>query len=241
MNPKYLHIYQDIRDKILHNTYPTNSQLPDEITLTKIYDCSRMTIKKALDLLVNEGMIYRKRGQGTFVMTQMAQKRKLIVSERELIGLTKTALRADVPVGSEVLQFHLEFASETVADFLQIPVSSPVYYIERLRLIDHQPYVIEHTYMNPTLTPGITEDILHQSVYAYLEQELQLKIASSKKILRAAPSNDEEQQYLNLKPTEPVFEVEQIGYLDNGTPFEYSISHHRYDLFEFTSFGFSQQ
>ena len=60
MSVKYLQIYHAIREKILSNEYAINQQLPDEITLTKEFNSSRMTVKKALDLLVSEGLIFRK-------------------------------------------------------------------------------------------------------------------------------------------------------------------------------------
>lgn len=89
MSVKYLQIYHAIREKILSNEYAINQQLPDEITLTKEFNSSRMTVKKALDLLVSEGLIFRKRGQGTFVLSRGTSKRKLIVPERDIKGLTK--------------------------------------------------------------------------------------------------------------------------------------------------------
>lgn len=240
MNTKYLIIYQDIREKILRNIYSPNSQLPDEISLTKTFNCSRMTVKKALDLLVNEGLIFRKRGQGTFVMPQVTQKNKITIPERDIQGLTKISRNSRTTLRSEIIHFKLEFASPMLAEKLQLAPSSPVYNILRLRIIDDKPYVLEQTYMSTQLIPGITEEILHHSIYSYIEEQLKLRIASSMKILRASISSETEQKYLQLLPTEPIFEVEQIAYLDNGTPFEYSISRHRYDLFEFSSFGLRQ-
>lgn len=237
MSIKYLHIYNELREKILSNEYAMNEQLPDEITLTKQFDCSRMTVKKALDLLVSEGLIYRKRGQGTFVLSRGSSKRKLIVPERDIKGLTKISEDAHSKITSKIIHFKLEFANEFLAEKLQIPLQSPVYNIYRLRIIDDKPYVLEQTYMSTDIIPGITENILKKSIYNYIEGTLGLRIASATKILRASVSSEDEQYYLQLLPTEPVFEVEQVAYLDNGTPFEYSISRHRYDLFEFNSFA----
>ena len=138
---------------------------------------------------------------------------------------------------SEIIHFKLEFATKSIAEKLQISVSSPIYNIFRLRIIDDKPYVLEQTYMSTDLISGITEEILHHSIYSYIEGTLKLRIASAMKILRASISTETDQKYLHLSPTEPIFEVEQIAYLDNGTPFEYSISRHRYDLFEFSSYG----
>ncbi|CAG5880301.1 GntR family transcriptional regulator [Streptococcus pneumoniae] len=237
MSTKYLFIYNEIREKILCNKYTMNEQLPDEMTLAKQFACSRMTIKKALDLLVSEGLIFRKRGQGTFVLSRGSSKRKLIVPERDIRGLTKISEDAHSTIDSRIIHFKLEFANEFLAEKLQVALQSPVYNIYRLRIIDGKPYVLEQTYMSTDVIPGITEDILQKSIYNVMEGKLGLHIASATKILRASSSSENEQHYLQLLPTEPVFEVEQVAYLDNGTPFEYSISRHRYDLFEFNSFA----
>lgn len=88
MSTKYLFIYNEIREKILCNKYTMNEQLPDEMTLAKQFACSRMTIKKALDLLVSEGLIFRKRGQGTFVLSWQLKK-KINRSRKRYPGIDK--------------------------------------------------------------------------------------------------------------------------------------------------------
>lgn len=233
-NFKYMDIYKDIRKKIDNQIYTTGEKLPDEFTLCEQFNCSRMTIKKALDLLVQEGIIYRKRGQGTFVMSQETESGTINIQERELHGLTKASHGKTT---SKIISFKVEFAGDEIAKKLDIKNSDPIYEIIRLRLINNKPYVIEKTYMSTSLIPGITEDVLLGSIYQYIENTLHYKIASAKKTARAAISNDLDHQYLNLTNIEPVLEIEQVAYLDNGTPFEYSFSRHRYDVFEFSSFS----
>lgn len=237
MSLKYLNIYEEIKHEIETGKYKANDKLPDGNTIGKAFGASRMTVNKALNLLVQEGYIRRNRGQGTFVLGQIEGKRKLIIPENKLTGLTKISNLSHVKVSSRILTFKPEFASEKIADYLGIRAQDLVYNILRLRMIDDKPYVLERTYMSTNLIPGITKEVLMGSVYNYIEQELKLKIASANKKLRASISNDEDQKYLHLKPTEPVFEVEEIAYLDDGRPFEYSISRHRYDLFEFSSYA----
>lgn len=234
MDVKYKIIYDSIKDKILNKEYPTNSKIPDEITLCKEYNCSRMTMKKALDLLVQEGLLYRKRGQGSFVMSNNNAKGLIIIQERELQGLTKSS---PGHVTSKVLEFKLEFANEEIANKLNINVDDPIYNIFRLRLVNNKPYVLERTYMPTSLIPGITLDVLSHSVYDYIENTLNLRIASANKTTKADVSNEVDHKYLNLKDIEPVLEIEQIAYLDNGIPYEYSIARHRYDLFAFNIFS----
>lgn len=235
MSTKYRDIYNDIKKQIEDGSLSSNSKIPDEISLSKKYKCSRMTIKKALDLLVQEGLLFRKRGLGSFVMSSADNKHKLILSERELTGLTKQL--SNMKITSKVLDFHLVFADEKTARYLNIKPNDPLYSIWRLRFVQDTPYVLEKTYMNPAIIPGITPDILNKSIYNYIEKDLGLRIGAAKKNLRACPSTEDDQKYLELKDREPVLEVEQIAYLDNGVPFEYSFSRHRYDKFEFTTYS----
>ena len=84
------------------------------------------------------------------------------------------------------------------------------------------------------LIPGIKHAILEKSIYAYIQKELQLKIQSAHRTLRAVMPNDLEKEYLHIKDqVMPLLEVEQVAFLDDGRPFEYSISRHRGDEIEF--------
>jgi GntR family transcriptional regulator len=231
MEPKYMTIYKELKNRILSGAYEGNQQqLPAETIFCEEFGCSRMTMKKALDLLVDEGFIYRKKGKGSFVLPKSSFTSKLNIREDQLMGLTKSS---NGNVLSKIITFELLFADETIAEKLDLHVGDPVYHILRLRLVDEKPFVLERTYMSPVLIPGITIHVLEHSVYNYIEHDLNLKISGSYKITRADCSNSEDQKYLKLSETQPVLEIEQVAYLDDGTPFEYSFSRHRYDRFEF--------
>lgn len=234
MDTKYKTIYNSLKKKIADGIYQENEQIPDEISLCKEFDCCRMTVKKALDILVQEGLVYRKRGQGSFVMLQGNMHHRILLQESELLGLTRSM---NGKTKSKVLEFELMFANEKIAQILKINTNDPLYNILRLRFIDNKPCILERTYMNTNLISGVNLDILNHSIYDYIENHLHYKIASAQKTSRADISTDFDHKYLLLKDNEPVLEVEQIAYLDNGIPFEYSISRHRYDYFEFTTYS----
>lgn len=234
MSPKYKMIYDELKDAILDGEYGPGAKLPDEITLCQIYACSRMTVKKALDILVEEGMIYRKQGQGSFVLNKALASDPYQMEEFPIGGFDRTRHEE---VQSKILEFKLSFASKDVAHALHIKENEPVYDILRLRLYDDEPYVLEHTFMPVSLIPGITEYVLNKSIYSYIEHDLNMHIASAQQTSRADISSALDHEVLGLKENEPVLEVEQIAYLDNGIPFEYSFSRHRYDKFKFTSFS----
>lgn len=235
---KYMKIYTETKNKILSGVYQEGDQLPEEAAVCEMYGCSRMTVKKAYDMLAADGFIYRKQGQGSFVLTSPARKDGMELPERELQGFTRSnETTRNGKVTSKILNFQLIFAPKPIADILGIAENDPLYDILRVRCVNEVPYVIEHTYMSPATIPGVTLDIVNNSIYNYIENTLGYKIASAKKTLSAAPSDESDREELGLEVNEPVLVTEQIAYLDNGTPFEYSISRHRYDLFKFSSYS----
>ncbi|WP_031424294.1 GntR family transcriptional regulator [Exiguobacterium sp. NG55] len=231
--PKYETIADEIRKRIIEHVYPLEHALPDEIHLAQEFEVSRMTMKRALEILVMEGLIYRKRGKGTFILQSSFQKDRINVISKETRGLTQVI--GDRSLRSEVLNFEVKFPSQEVANHLMIELTEPVYEIRRVRYVDKEPYVIELTYMVANLITGITREILEKSVYAYIQEELGYTITSSHKVIRADKPDEYDQAYLKNDVTEPIIEVEQVVYLSNGKPFEYSFARHRYDKFVFSS------
>jgi GntR family transcriptional regulator len=231
--PKYETIADEIRKRIIEHVYPLEHALPDEIHLAQEFEVSRMTMKRALEILVMEGLIYRKRGKGTFILQSSFQKDRINVISKETRGLTQVI--GDRSLRSEVLNFEVKFPSQEVANHLMIELTEPVYEIRRVRYVDDEPYVIELTYMVANLITGITREILEKSVYAYIQEELGYTITSSHKVIRADKPDEYDQAYLKNDITEPIIEVEQVVYLSNGKPFEYSFARHRYDKFVFSS------
>ncbi|WP_214876180.1 GntR family transcriptional regulator [Exiguobacterium sp. CH10] len=231
--PKYETIADEIRKRIIEHVYPLERALPDEIHLAQEFEVSRMTMKRALEILVMEGLIYRKRGKGTFILQSSFQKDRINVISKETRGLTQVI--GDRSLRSEVLNFEVKFPSQEVANHLMIELTEPVYEIRRVRYVDDEPYVIELTYMVANLITGITREILEKSVYAYIQEDLGYTITSSHKVIRADKPDEYDQAYLKNDITEPIIEVEQVVYLSNGKPFEYSFARHRYDKFVFSS------
>ncbi|MDR0125130.1 MULTISPECIES: GntR family transcriptional regulator [Bacillus] len=230
---KYELISEEVRKRILNQYYPENQPIPDENSLAAEFKCSRMTMKRALDILVAEGLLFRKRGHGTFIVKTVLNQGAVNVSGQENKGLTKVL--ADKKVSSQIIRFDVRFPKEEVAAHLSIDQSVPVYDILRLRLVEDEPYVLEKTFMPVNVISDIDEQVLQGSVYEYITNTLKLKIAGAHKKIRAAKSDGLDQIYLSCAASDPVLEVEQVAYLNTGIPFEYSFSRHRYDKFVFST------
>ncbi|WP_297419905.1 GntR family transcriptional regulator [Clostridium sp.] len=228
---KYEEIAEDIRNGILSGKYSSNEQLPLEKEMCEQYGVSRITIKKAVDELVIQGLVIKRRGSGTFVKALDDEDVQELSLARQFEGFTQT--HREKKVTSKIINFEVIHPSEEIATKLKITCDDFVYYIIRVRYANDAPYVIEYTYMPISLIPGIKNDILLNSIYTYIEKKLNLKIKSGHRIVRAILPNELEQEYLEIADNFPILEVEQVGFLDNGQPFEYSKAHHRSDTMEF--------
>lgn len=228
---KYDEIAEDIRSGILSGKYNPNEQLPLEKEMCEYYGVSRITIKKAVDELVIQGLVIKRRGSGTFVKAVGGSEVQELSMAKQFEGFSEA--NKDKKVTSKIVKFEVIHPTEEIATKLKITCDDFVYYTVRTRYADDEPYVIDYTYMPIGLIPGIKNDILLNSIYGYIEKDLKLKIKSAHRIIRAILPNELEQEWLKIESNFPILEVEQVGFLDNGQPFEYSKAHHRSDRIEF--------
>ena len=227
---KYRDIADDIRQKIKNQEYTFGQKLRYEYVLCMSYHCNKETMKKALDILVKEGLIIRRRGAGTFVKDYDPAMDNPVSK----FGRGLTAQYEGIKeVTSEVLEFEVVPADEHLSEKLQIDVGDFVYHIIRLRFLDKIPHLIDITYIPISVVPNLKLQHLKGSIYGYIEKVLKLKIQSCHLTINAALSTPLEQQYLGLKENEPYIQEEQISFLSNGSIFEYTLSRQHFSHFEF--------
>lgn len=230
---KYEEIALDIQHKINNGEYLPNDQLPLEKEMCIQYGVSRITIKKAMDKLVMSGSVVKRRGSGTFVKDVDYNEISDVSASSQFTGFSVTF--KDKDIFSKIIEFQVVNPTEEIANKLKMEKDEFVYYICRARYAENLPYVVEYTYMPIDIIPGLKKDIVKNSIYNYIEETLKLKIKSAHRTVRAILPSKLEQEYLEINDSFPILEVEQIAFLDNGQPFEYSKSHHRSDRFEFKS------
>lgn len=239
---KYQAIALDIQQSIEDGSLKPNDKLPTVVELCDIYNVSKITIKRSFDLLIEKGLIASKRGSGTYVKNtgELAEARGsglYISGIDESASDSFTFTRSDrargfttehrglgQEISSVVYDFSIVPAPEDIARHLNIQPDDFVYHHCRTRCLDGLPIVIEYTYMPLDLVPGLKKSQLYQSVYAYLRDVLGYKISSFHRIIRAVAATEEEAERLEVAAGSPLLELEQVGFLDDGTPFEYSVS-----------------
>lgn len=233
---KYQTVIDDLHLAIRNGTYPAYSQLPSVSRLCERYGVSKITINKALGALEAQGLISRRRGSGSFVKKIEASSGTPDTSDTsgQMMGfLTEHRARGE-SVRTEVYDFSVVRPPHHVAEALDVDDDSFTYHVCRMRCANDKPLVIEYTYMPIDVITDLRLRNVQASIYTFIEQDLGLKIASAHRTIRAVMPSAEERRWLGIPEGEPLLEVEQVGYLDDGRPFEYSISRHTHD-YEFHS------
>lgn len=229
---KYIDISNCLREKITNGQYKNKEKIPDEKTLCSIYNASKMTIKKAVDILVSEGYLTKKQGSGTYInsfgsVNPLADP--IRVSEPSSLSMSYKGRN----VTSKILIFTVIPADEKIAESLLLNEGDFVYKLYRVRYVDNEALCIEEVYMPINIIIGLKMYHIEHSIYDYIVHDLKLKPKSFHKYIYSRPSNKTEMEELGLKSSEPVSVVEQIAFLNNGIPYEYSIVSHRYDKYKF--------
>lgn len=220
---KYEEIVDDISTKIASKVYKANSKIPPVSDLCRIYDVSKITVNKALDELVRIGLITRKRGSGTFVKGSHLVPSAGWKHATTIDGTVATYSKQGKTVTSEVHAFSVVVPTDDVKRALGIDEGF-VYYICRTRLLDGVPASIEYTYMPVSMFPDLTVHVVENSIYKYIEDECDLVISSAHSSISPVNPNDQECAWLDIPPSEPLLEIAQIAFLNDGRPFEFSIS-----------------
>jgi len=228
--PYYVQVKETLSQRIQQGDWQPGDQLPVDMDLCQEFDVSRTVIRQALNDMVNEGLVIRKKGKGTFVAEPKIGESLV----QKLTGFYQDMADRGHPPVSRVLRQEVVPASPGVAAYLEIDSGTPVIVIERLRFVQDEPIVLVTTYLPEALCPGLAhEDLSRQSLYAYIERQYGLAIARGHRSLEAVPADEYEAQHLQVKRGAPLILLDSVSYLEDGTPLEYYHALHRGDRSKF--------
>ena len=231
---KYQMIAEELRRDILEGKYLPGEQLALEKEMCEAYKVSRITVKRAVDELVKLGLVVKRRGSGTYVKTLDCDEVKELSMAHQFSGFCASHKGSDVR--TDVLKFDIVHPDSEVAAKLRLSTEDFIYDIVRVRFLDGEPVVIEYTKMPIQIVPGIRKEILENSIYSYIEEDLNLKIQSAHRSVRAVMPTEEEKNLFGIQEQQiPLLKVEQVAFFDDGHPFEYSVSCHRGDRYTFSA------
>lgn len=226
--PIYHQLEEKVKSLIENGDLKPGDILPSEREYAEKYGISRMTVRQAISNLVNERLLNRIKGKGTFVMEQKFEQ-----NLHGLTSFTEDMKARGMVTSNKLLNFEIIPANLKLAEQLGIQKYGPVYEIKRIRFAEKIPMALERTYIAANLVKGITEDIVKNSLYQYIENTLQLKIDGGFQVIEASIANDEEVKHLDIPNNSPILLMERTTNLENNTTFEVVKSSYRADRYKF--------
>lgn len=231
----YKQIIDDLKNKIFAGQF-ADMRLPDERSLSETYGVSRSSIKRALTKMENNGIIFKKRGSGTFINPLYIKNESIFNYEGSNLGVTDNFQMHGKKPLIKVLKFEVIPPTEELQRDLFLGPHDFVYKIIRLRLFDEEPFMIETGYIPIKIVQDLNPSVIEGSIFNYLEDSRNLNVTKSFLSIFAEPSEANDQELLHLAEHEPVGIMEGIFFLDNGTPFEFSHMRFHYKYLKFNTF-----
>ncbi len=225
--PLYYQIKQWLTSRIVLGELAAGAQLPDEFEIGERLGVSRGVVRQALTELCYEGVLYRRRGRGTFVSTPKTAEGLM----GELRGLADEALLRGQHIESRVLELREAPATDVVARSLNLAPDEPVVELERLRFLDGEPHVLVTTYLPRSLVPGLVDRDLNgsASLYKILREEYHLQIVAGLRRVEAAVAGARQARLLEVKRGAPLLVLRNVGYASGRRPVDYFVAFHRGD------------
>lgn len=229
---KQLIIARDIISKIKYGQYRPGTYLPSENQLTELYGVSRETIRKALNGLNDLGLIQKIKGKGSIVLDIQRYTFPIsgITSFKELNSSQEMNAQTKVLQNkpSRIPEYFLARGVEK---------DQRATFLERLRIVNGEPSVLDKDYLLDPPIHGIPTKEAEDSLYEYLEGNLDLQISYATKEVTVEKPTIEQKKLLNLTDQEMVVAVRSMTYLDDTTLIQLTESYHRPDKFKFIDFA----
>lgn len=205
--PKYMYIKLALVNRIKTGELSVGAKLPSEKELCDAYACSRLTVRKALDVLQSEGYIRKVQGLGTFVSERNPSKQDL-----STITSCSSLIRSQGKIPSKrILSRRLIPASEELARQLQVAFGSSILEYSRIYLADGIPVIYSCSYYNITLTPGLEQlDLSDKSIISVLKEQYGLDLYCSNREMRAVLSDETNSALLRVAPNYPLLQVSDL-------------------------------
>ena len=229
---KYQEIFNDLQEKILNGSYLAGVLLPTEKELQDQYKVSRDTVRKALRLLTEKGLIQKVQGRGSQVLKQELLNFPVsgLTSYKELVDSLGPNSQ------TRVISLDLMTVDEQTALQTGFPEGSQVWKLLRTRSIDGIVSVLDLDYLAKDCVPNLTQEIAQTSIYAYLEEELGLDISYAQKEITIQASTERERLLMDNQDDYLVL-IRSRVYLGDTRQFQYTESRHKIDKFQFVDFA----
>lgn len=225
--PRYEQLYRHLAAAIADGRLAPESQIPPERDLAELAQVSRVTVRKAVAQLVEDGQLEQRRGAGTFVRVPRA---RLDNSQSTLVSFTEYMRQRGKVPSSRVLQSGLFPPTPAEQQALGLMAQARVARIERLRSADGVPMALEYSSWPSDILPD--PQAVQGSLYDHVRRSGHVPTHAVQRV-SAANLKVSEAQLLNMEAGKAVLRIDRTGYLASGRPVEFTRGLYRSDIYDF--------
>lgn len=216
--PLYVQLTNILREKIEKGEWRANQKIPSENDLNRIYGISRMTARQVLAQLVNEGLLFRVQGKGTFVAPE-----KIGTRSPAYKGIREQLEQMGYQTETTTLGRDLVVADNRVARHLGLPEGGRVHQVLRLRTVEGEPISLHESFIPEHLAPDFEEhDPAGQQLCVILEESYGLRMGRVVETLESGRASTKEARLLQVSRNAPLLLLQQEISDPRGVRFEYS-------------------
>lgn len=226
--PVYIAMHNELRQKVLSKEWVKGQKIPSERDLATEFNVSRMTARQAVSSLVEEGLLERRQGAGTFVASDKVREKLSGIP-----SFTETIEKLGKKPSSKLISFYTKYASESEAEKLQINQHEEVIVMERIRYADNEPICFEVATIPYHIVSELNKEDLKQHLYRSLA-DIGYQVARAEQVISATWASEHVAEMLNVKRESPILRLKQVSYTQEDNPFEYVRAQYvgsRYEFF----------
>lgn len=227
-SPVYIQIHNEIKRRIEAGKWVIGDRIPSERQLAVQFGVSRMTLRQAIQTLVDEGILERFVGSGTFVANQKVQEKMSGVT-----GFTDLMLAQGKQPSSKTISYHMMSPSLSEVEKLKLKEGDQVLRMERVRYGDEMPISFEVATIPAAIIEGLSKPEVTDSLYRVLETKKGLHPGRAKQNVSASLASERVSELLNIKRGDAILRLRQVSFLQDGRPFEYVRTQYVGERFEF--------
>lgn len=229
--PVYHQLYTILRQQIKDRVFATDKPLPPEMQLASTYNVSRVTVRRALDLLEREALIVRKHGVGTFAAPQGEGE---AAGGAKVSGLVENLLTLGLETTARLLAFDTDApASVMVASALNLPTDGRAIRIEQLRLYKGRPLSLTQVYLPQTMAAHINEAMLDDRPVMRILEAGGILAQRAEQTIGAVLADDDAAGKLNVNIGAPLIRLRRTVFDEHDQPFEHQQGLYNPDQYEY--------
>lgn len=227
--PMHVWIREELRREIVQGVLKRGEQLPSEHALASRFGVSRMTVRQGIATLIDEGLLYRRHGVGTFVAFP-----HLVRDHTRLTNFFDPAKGEGINARATVLELEVIPAKQKVAKALDIKVSDPVIRVKTLRFANNLPITIHDAHIPHKQFSRLLDENLEVKDLWSLFEQCGYKVKRAVQRIEARQATKELAKLMWIKQGAPILYKERTVYAEDGTPVEFTYCYNRGDIYSLT-------